>query len=194
MYNMTCNICFEDFDDFENNNQKIVTKCNHLFHKDCLIQIIFPKCPCCKSDITKLLNENGLNKKKIKKNIEAEEFRILVSNINIDIFNEIEIYNFCVNSKRLNNLKWKEIYKNIILPFIFNAYSTFQNFSEIMFNINKPGIFLYYCDLDNIILNLIYGYKSSIIQWYEKENFKENSNFECFSKGVFNKIKNNYKN
>ena len=194
MYNMTCNICFEDFEDLENNNQQLFTKCNHLIHKDCLNQIIFPKCPCCKSDITQLLNENGLNNKKIKKNIEAEEFRILVSNVNIDTYNEVEIYNFCVNSKRLNHLKWKNIYKNIILSFIFNAYSTFQNYSETMFNIEKPGIFLYYCDLDNIILNLIYGYRSSIIQWYNQENFKENPNFECFSKGVFNKIKNNYAN
>ena len=60
---MSCNICFEDID---NTNQELLTKCNHLFHKNCLIKIIYPKCPCCKSNITKLLNENGLNNKKYR--------------------------------------------------------------------------------------------------------------------------------
>ena len=186
---MLCNICLEDI---LTENEKLTTQCNHLFHKECLVQIIYPKCPCCKSNITNILNLNGITDKTIKRNIEAEEFRLLVTNQNLDLYGENDIYEICLNIKKLNHLKWRKIYKDIILSFIFNAYSVFQSFSEEMFKSNKNGIFLYYCDLDNIILNFIYGYKSSIIQWYEEKNFKDNPDFICFSKGVLNKIQNNY--
>lgn len=188
---MLCNICF---DDFENDDFRIITDCNHSFHKNCLIKIIYPKCPCCKADIRNLLNNNGISDKIINKNIHAEEFRIIVSTQNLDNFDIMQIFDICVSSKKLNGTKWKNIYKNILLPFIFNSYQSFQNYSIEMFNSNKPGIYLYYCDLDNIILNLIYGYKSSIIQWYEQNIFCDNPDFECFSKGVFNKVKKNYSN
>jgi hypothetical protein len=188
---MLCNICL---DEILNQNEQLLTKCNHLFHKNCLIQIIYPTCPCCKSDITKLLNNNGISNNKIKQNKEAEEFRLLISNLDLELFDAQYLFNLCLNTIKLNNLKWKNIYKNIILSFIFNAHNTFQSFSNEMFNSNKPGIFLYYCDLEDIILNLIHGYKSSVIQWYEEKNFQENKNFICFSKGVYNKIKNDYQN
>ena len=188
---MFCNICL---DEILTENEQLLTECNHLFHKNCLIQIIYPKCPCCKSNITKLLNNNGISNKKIKKNEEAEEFRLLISNFDLELFDKQYLFNLCLNVNKLNNLKWKNIYKDIILSFIFNAYQTFQTFSNEMFNSNKPGIFLYYCDLEDIILNLIHGYKSSVIQWYDEKNFHENKNFFCFSKGVYNKIKNDYQN
>ena len=188
---MLCNICLDDILD---KKEELSTKCNHSFHKNCLIQVIYPKCPCCKSDITDLLNKNGLSNKQIKKNEEAEEFRLLISNIDLELFDKKYLFNLCLNANKLNHLKWKNIYKDIILSFIFNAYHTFQEFSNEMFHSNKPGIYLYYCDLEDIMLNLIYGYKSSIIQWYEEKNFKENKNFICFSKGVYNKIKNDYQN
>ena len=56
-----CSICFDD-------NNLIKTKCNHYFHLNCIKQIIYPKCPCCKSDLTIFLNNWSAHGKRLQCN------------------------------------------------------------------------------------------------------------------------------
>ena len=90
---MNCSICFE-----EDNENLIKTECNHYFHEDCIKQIIFPVCPCCKSDVKNMLNKMGVSKNKIKSNIKAEKNRLFINSLNIEELSFIQKYQISINN------------------------------------------------------------------------------------------------
>ena len=139
---MLCNICLDDIEE-----NKILTKCNHLFHIDCLNKIIYPNCPCCKMDITDQLKTIGLNLKKINNNIKAEKFRLFINSIdNYDDINKDDLNIISTKARLLNKNIWAENYKNIILSFINNISIKMLEFSNYMLNNNNDGLYLIYCN------------------------------------------------
>ena len=183
---MNCSICFEE--DTEN---LIKTECNHYFHEDCIKQIIFPFCPCCKSDIKNMLIKIGVSKKKIKSNIKAEKNRLFINSLNIEELSFIQKYQISINNIKLNKNKWIDIVKKIIFPYI-------QNVSLLLFKIHLlktffkyEGIFIYYVDLKDVIINLLQGYSKNVLQWICKKNFDIDKSVNTYIKNVYNKMKNN---
>jgi hypothetical protein len=180
-----CSICFDD-------NNLIKTNCNHYFHLNCIKQIIFPKCPCCKSDLTLFLNNKGVSNKKIKNNIKIEQNRLFIQNINTNLLSITDKYDIICNNIKLNKQKWKNIIKSIILPYIQNNKTLLLNYSIMKYFFKLDGIFIYYCDLKELIINLLSGYSSNILQWIEKDDFNKNIHIKNFIINLHKKIKNNF--
>ena len=67
--NHDCVICFEKID----SNNMIILRCNHSFHKECIITLVKKrnrKCPLCRNRITwtvNSMNNNSYNSKKRKR-------------------------------------------------------------------------------------------------------------------------------
>ena len=182
-----CSICFDD-------NNLIKTNCNHYFHLNCIKQIIYPKCPCCKSDLTIFLNNNGISNKKIKNNIKIEQNRLFIQNINIDLLSITDKYDIICNNIKLNKQKWKNIIKSIILPYIQNIKTLLLNYSVIRYFFKLDGVFIYYCDLKELIINLFSGYTSNVLQWIEKDDFNKNIHIKNFIINLYKEIKANFTN
>ena len=56
------------------------------------------------------------------------------------------------------------------------------------------GIFIYYCDLKELIINLFSGYNSNVLQWIEKDDFNKNINIKNFIINLYKEIKANFTN
>lgn len=180
-----CSICFDD-------NNLIKTNCNHYFHLDCIKQIIYPKCPCCKSDLTIFLINNGISNKKIKNNIKIEQNRLFIQNINTNLLSITDKYNIIYNNIKLNKQKWKNIIKSIVLPYIQNNKTLLLNYSVMRYFFKLDGIFIYYCDLKELVINLFSGYTSNVLQWIEKDDFNKNIHIKNFIINLYKEIKANY--
>lgn len=180
-----CSICF-DGDDL------IKTKCNHYFHKNCIKNVIYPKCPLCKCDIFYLLNELGISKKKIQHNINIETNRLFIQNINIEELSMMEKFCIIYNNIRLNKYKWRDLIKKIIIPYIQNSKNILLKFSKMNYFFKNEGIFLYYCDLTDLIINFILNYKTNVLQWLSIFEFKMNKNIKKKINDVYSKVKHNY--
>lgn len=180
-----CSICFDD-------DNLIKTNCNHYFHLNCIKQIIFPKCPCCKSDLTIFLNNNDVSNKKIKNNIKIEQNRLFIQNINTNLLTITDKYNIICNNIKLNKQKWKNIIKSIILPYIQNNKTLLLNYSIMKYFFKLDGIFIYYCDLKELIINLLFGYTSNVLQWIEKEDFNKNIYIKNYIVNIYKEIKANF--
>lgn len=184
---MICNICFDE------DNNLLTTPCNHTFHCECLKRIVYPQCPLCKCDIKKTLNSIGVSTKKINQNITAENFRIFLSHI--DYYDDIakkDLFEISIKSKALNNVLCFDKYREIVMAFIDNISDKLLELSNMMFENNEDGLFLYYCDVTNFILNINDDYSKSILAWKKKEDLKDNKIFISPSKKLFKNIDNNH--
>jgi hypothetical protein len=90
---------------------------------------------------------------------------------------------------KLNKNKWIDIIKKIIMPYI-------QNVSLMLFKIHLlktffkyEGIFIYYVDLKDIIINLLQGYSKNVLQWVCKNNFDIDKSINVYIKNVYNNMK-----
>jgi len=180
-----CSICFDD-------DNLIKTNCNHYFHLECIKQIIFPKCPCCKSDLTLFLNNNNISNKKIKNNIKIEQNRLFIQNINTNLLSTTDKYNIICNNIKLNKQKWKNIIKSIVIPYVQNNKTLLLNYSIMRYFFKLDGIFIYYCDLKELIINLFFGYTTNVLQWVEKDDFNKNKHIKNFIINLYKEIKDNF--
>lgn len=118
--NNICSICLDII-----NSDKMITSCSHCFHTDCLSKAlnITPKCPYCRSTITKLNYKIviGLNWKKQCKNIKRT----------LERFTEYLVENHCLLSV------------TIALPFLYLAvlfcilYYIYEKISNLFVNNNN---------------------------------------------------------
>ncbi len=80
-----CSICF---DDIENDNNKIITICNHAFHSTCLIKNIVMNgsdCPNCRKNLTGEENNNHYDDDEDYDDEEEEEYEENDEDIEFDI-------------------------------------------------------------------------------------------------------------
>jgi hypothetical protein len=180
---MICNICFDE------DTNLLTTPCNHTYHPDCIKRIIYPKCPLCKSDILKTLNLVGVSTKKVNKNICAENYRIFLSHINYyDDIDKNDLFQLSIKAKILNNTICFDKYKDIVMAFINNISNKLLNLSNLLFANNSKGLFLYYCDVSNFILNMNNNYDKSILAWKSEIDLLENNIFVSPSKKLLKEI------
>ena len=183
MDSQTCTICL--CDDVDN---LIKTDCGHYYHVECIKQIIYPRCACCNNNITNLLNSIGVTNRQINQKMEAEKNRLFVNNLRLDDLTIIQKYQIICNNITLNKQSWIPLIKNIIMPYINNISYLLLKIYLFKKIFKKEGIFIYYCDLKDIIINLIHGYKKSLLQWIYKSEFGENKKLQNHFKHVYKKI------
>jgi hypothetical protein len=185
MIDKKCYICLED------DENTLLTNCNHYFHLDCLLKLTYPKCPSCRNDLTNFLLKYK-SKKNIKNNIKCENLRLLLSCIpDYTEMDEEALLQICLDMKKYN----KEQYYNKIYD-IVNAYVSYEsNAFQELFNRyndddNNKGIFIYYLDINTFMKNIIIDYKFNIIKWFKFSEFNKYPEFFVFSKGLYNKVYN----
>lgn len=184
-----CFICLE------NDSTEEELRCGHSFHKDCLKNIIYPVCPLCRSDITYFI-QNFKTKKQIKNDIEIEKYRVMITSIH-NYYNELgtaQLFNVITRIKKLNKIKAYENYFKIIKSIIECNGKDFQN----LFNKNNEtdfneGIFLYFCDTNTFINNLLNGYKHTTIKWLKRSDFEIFKPITSNAIGLFKKTQYNKK-
>ncbi len=182
-----CFICLENDDTEE------VLKCGHSFHEECLRNIIYPFCPLCRADITYFI-QKFKTKKQMKNEIELEKYRVMITSIDNYFFelNDTQLFSVLSRIRKLNKLKAYEKYFKIIKSIIECTGKDFQK----LFNKNNntdtnEGIFLYFCDTNMFIKNLLNGYKHTTIKWLKKTEFEAFKPITANAIGLFKKTQNN---
>lgn len=189
--NIECCICYTGI---VNKEELCKTPCNHIFHKECLKQIIRPFCPMCKKILRKTLYEIGLSAKKIKQNIDLDNFRIdmqaFLNNQNYEELDSIILMHMAIISKLTFTKNWKEIYIQLLCDIVSNAGTILQEIINIKNKLNEPSIFVIRCNLSDIIENMALGYYSSLLQIYSLKVLKRNRRVAYHIKKIQERIKN----
>ena len=178
-----CGICLDSDD------TKIKTPCMHSFHQTCIKQLIRPFCPLCKKNITTFLIKNGVSRKKIKNNIDEDDYRILkdavIGEQSYDECCVYDLYNLLLRAISIND-KWKQTIKNYFISAIGNCNDLFAEAYKYKWDNNMDGVYFIYCFITDICENIAKGSVSSLVQWASFKDFEDNAKLKI----IFDDVKN----
>lgn len=176
---MNCSICLETI----NETSKIILPCEHLFHKDCVVNLIRPFCPLCKIDISEFIqSEFGVSQNEIENKTNEDDFRIYCEHLGTLHNNELsdeDLFKIILNAKN-NSTDWHFIYRDIIIDRISNAEHLFSKIS-CQKHQKEPGIFISMNNVNEFIANVIAEVDDSNIGWIPLYDLIESPNKEFFN-------------
>jgi len=136
-----CAICQED------EGAMVRTPCQHVYHLDCLKEIVRPHCPSCRADIRAFLISSGLTASEIDRRVTDDGMRICYEEMKevepADI-NSADFVRLCVVGIQQEST-WVSVYRDVLLDQISNASRLFSQISFLKHQ-REPGVFLYMID------------------------------------------------
>lgn len=182
-----CTICINEDDDMN----FVQTPCKHFFHHHCIINIVRPNCPVCKTDIQTFLEEQGIDHETIDQRIEQDNIRINESIADMnnsdddddnDIDDEIDEIDLSIENYFATKA-WKYIYTDIIFDKIGSARKLFAKISEL----KEPGVFFYKYNVTEFISSMHNENLNSVVEWLPLHKI-DNELHKSFAEKAYKKI------